>query len=92
MRNTFTLFIILEKSVERGFIVQDIGFTVLSQVFLLLQNLHSLHPCRSKNLSFAYMEVGEGARAGRGSFTHRLSGYFLEMLWNQEIVLETVSN
>ncbi len=49
----------LEKSVERGVIVQAIGFTVLS-----------------KNLSF----------------TCRLSGYFLEVLWNQEFVLETVSN
>ncbi len=37
----------LEKAVERGIIVQDTGFTVLS-----------------KNLSF----------------THRLSGYFLEVL------------
>ncbi len=44
------LFINLEKSVEREFIVQDIGFTVLS-----------------KNLSF----------------THRLSGHFLEVRWNQ---------
>jgi len=49
----------LEKSVERGIIVQDIGFTVLS-----------------KNLRF----------------THRLIGYFLEVLWNQELVLESVSN
>ena len=40
----------LEKSVERGFIVQDTGFTVLSKNF---------------------------------SFTHRLSGCFLEVLWNQ---------
>jgi hypothetical protein len=49
----------LEKSVERGFLAQDIGFTVLSKNF---------------------------------SFTRRLSGYFLEVLWNQWLVLETVSN
>ena len=49
----------LEKSVEHGIIVPDIGFTVLS-----------------KNLSL----------------THRLSGYFLGVLWNQELVLEAVSN
>ncbi len=49
----------LEKSVERVFIVQDIGFTVLSKKF---------------------------------SFTHRLSGHFLEVRWNQELVLENVSN
>ena len=49
----------LEKSVERGVIVQDIGFAVLS-----------------KNLRF----------------TRRLIGYFLEVLWNQELALETVSN
>ena len=49
--------LILEKSVEHGIIVQDIGFTVLSKNF---------------------------------SFTHRLSGYFLEVLWNQ--APETVSN
>ena len=42
--------IILEKAVERGIIVQDIGFTVLSKNF---------------------------------SFTLRLSGHFLEVLWNQ---------
>jgi hypothetical protein len=43
---------------------------------LLLHDLHSPHPCGLKNLSF----------------THRLSGYFFEVLWNQELVLETVSN
>ncbi len=52
-------YLILEKSVEREFIVQDVGFTV-----------------PSKNLSF----------------THRLSGHFLEVRWNQELVLEIVSN
>jgi hypothetical protein len=40
----------LEKAVERGIIVQDIGFTVLSKNF---------------------------------SSTLRLSGHFLEVLWNQ---------
>jgi hypothetical protein len=40
----------LEKAVERGIIVQVIGFTVLSKNF---------------------------------SFTLRLSGHFLEVLWNQ---------
>jgi len=49
----------LEKAVERGIIVQDIGFKVLPKYF---------------------------------SFTHRLSGHFLEVLWNQWLALETVSN
>jgi len=40
----------LENAVERGIIVQDTGFTVLSKKF---------------------------------SFTHRLSGHFLEVLWKQ---------
>jgi hypothetical protein len=36
--------------------------------------------------------IGSTVLSKNLSFTHRLSGYFLEVLWNQELVLETMGN